>query len=85
MDGHAAQGGPLFLFVWRSLYGALSDTENDQNANSLRGLPFDVARESYAKSVQAGLIEESMLGGARFERNLASLEGLSLGPWARRG
>jgi hypothetical protein len=46
--------------------------------------PFDVAREGYAKSVQVGLVEESMLDGAKFERNLASIELLVLGPWARR-
>ncbi len=47
-------------------------------------LPFDIARERYAKSVQVGLVKESMLSGARFERDLASLELLALGPWARR-
>ena len=47
-------------------------------------LPFDMARERYAKSVQIGFLEESMLSGARFERDLASLELLTLGPWARR-
>src|ERR1035437_1859587 len=30
-------------------------------------LPFDMARERYAKSVQIGFLEESMLSGARFE------------------
>jgi hypothetical protein len=47
-------------------------------------LPFDAARERYAESVQAGLVKESMLGGAKFERDLASLEVFTLGPWARR-
>lgn len=47
-------------------------------------LPFDAARERYAKSVRAGLVEESMLAGAQFERDLASLERFTLGPWARR-
>lgn len=47
-------------------------------------LPFDVARERYAKSVRVGLVEDSMIGGAKFERDLATFEHLALGPWARR-
>jgi len=47
-------------------------------------LPFDIARERYAKSVQVGLLKESMLSGARFERDLATFEQMALGPWARR-
>lgn len=49
-----------------------------------QGLPFDMAREQYAKAVQMGLIERSMLRWARFERQLDLLEKLTLGPWARR-
>jgi hypothetical protein len=48
------------------------------------GMPFDMAREHYAKAVQVGLIEQSMLGGAKFEQALVALEKLSLGPLARR-
>ncbi len=59
-------------------------TELGRAGQRILCLPFDVAREGYAKSVQVGLIEESMLGGAKFERNLASIELLVLGPWARR-
>jgi hypothetical protein len=47
-------------------------------------LPFDIARATYAKSVQLGLVEQSMIAGAKFERDLASLELVTLGPWARR-
>lgn len=50
----------------------------------LKGLPFDMAREQYAKAVQMGLIERSMLGWARFERHIDLLEKMTLGPWARR-
>ena len=50
----------------------------------LQGLPFDMAREQYAKAVQAGLIERSMLRWAKFERQLDLLEKMTLGPWARR-
>ena len=46
-------------------------------------LPFDVARETYAKAVRIGLIEDSMLAEAKFARDLGKLEKLSLGPWAR--
>lgn len=55
-----------------------------QTLARLRGLPFDMAREQYAKAVQVGLIERSMISWARFERQLDSLEKLTLGPWARR-
>jgi hypothetical protein len=47
-------------------------------------LPFDVAREQYAKSVRAGLVERSLLASARFERTLSALETLTLGVMARR-
>jgi hypothetical protein len=47
-------------------------------------LPFDVAREQYAKSVRAGLVERSLIASARFERTLSAIEGLTLGVMARR-
>jgi hypothetical protein len=46
-------------------------------------LPFDMAREQYAKSVRAGLVERSLIASARFERTLSALEGLTLGVMAR--
>lgn len=49
----------------------------------MRGLPFDVARETYAKAVRAGFIKDSMLTGAKFAQSLGVLEKLTLGPWAR--
>jgi len=47
-------------------------------------LPFDMAREQYAKSVRAGLVERSLIASARFERTLSALEQLTLGVMARR-
>ena len=47
-------------------------------------MPFDMAREHYAKAVRAGLIERSMLASARFEQQLNAFEHLTLGPLARR-
>lgn len=52
------------------------------NSNIL-ALPFDVAREQYAKAVRAGLIERSLLASANFGRMMNALEKLTLGPWAR--
>lgn len=46
-------------------------------------LPFDVAREQYAKSVRAGLVERSLIASAQFERTLGALERLTLGCMAR--
>ena len=47
-------------------------------------LPFDMARDNYARAVRAGLIERSLLQSTRFTRSLRMLEGLTLGIWARR-
>ena len=48
------------------------------------GLPFDTARETYAKAIRVGLIKDSMLAQAKFAQSLGVLEKLTLGPWARR-
>ena len=50
----------------------------------VRGLPFDTARETYAKAIRVGLIRDSMLAEAKFAQSLGVLEKLTLGPWARR-
>jgi len=47
------------------------------------GLPFDMAREQYARAVQAGLLEKSIITSARFEQVLSATETLAYGPWAR--
>lgn len=53
-------------------------------SSDVLALPFDVAREQYAKSVRAGLVERSMIASARFERWLSALELFTLGAMARR-
>ena len=47
-------------------------------------LPFDVAREQYARAVHAGLIENSMLAARDHALLLHALERATLGPLARR-
>jgi hypothetical protein len=42
-----------------------------------------LAREHYARAVRIGYIEQSMLANAKFEQSIATLEKLTLGPWAR--
>ena len=59
-------------------------TSFERTAALIQGLPFDMAREQYAKAVQFGLIERSLLGWAKFERQIDLLEKMTLGPWARR-
>lgn len=59
-------------------------TSFNRTLSLLQGLPFDMAREQYARAVQVGLIERSMLGWAKFERHIDLLEKMTLGPWARR-
>ncbi len=52
--------------------------------SDMLALPFDMARAQYAKAVQLGLIERSMLASARFGQTLNALEKLTLGPLSRR-
>lgn len=47
-------------------------------------LPFDMAREQYARSVRAGLVERSMIASAKFEHVVSALERFTLGAMARR-
>ncbi len=60
----------------------LTETVATARGNWL-ALPFDMAREQYARAARAGLIQRSLLASARFSRNLTALERLVLGPWAR--
>ena len=52
-------------------------------AMDVLGLPFDMARAQYARAVQVGLIERSMLASRDFSRAVGAWEQLTLGPWAR--
>lgn len=52
-------------------------------AMDVLGLPFDIARAQYARAVQIGLIERSMLASREFSRTVGAWEQLTLGPWAR--
>ena len=51
--------------------------------SALLGMPFDLARELYARAVRAGFIQNSQIASARFSRNLCASEKLTMGPWAR--
>lgn len=51
--------------------------------SDLAGLPFDVVRAQYARAVQVGLLQPSMLASRNFARFLGAVEQLTLGPWAR--
>ena len=66
----------------------LSLTANISTATSIAmnvlGLPFDIARAQYARAVQLGLLERSMLASRDFARTLGAIEKMTLGPWARR-
>jgi len=54
-----------------------------QPESLLLGWPFDIAHIFYALTVRTGLIKDSMLASARFNRDISALEKLTLGPWAR--
>jgi hypothetical protein len=64
-----------------SLYQASSSFDNPAARTS--HFYFDAAREQYANAVRFGVLSQSMLGWARFERGLCLLETAALGPWAR--
>ena len=55
----------------------------DKTTSLVLSQPFDMARAQYAFGVRAGVFQNSLLACARFERNISSLEKLTLGPWAR--
>lgn len=55
-----------------------------RTASLIFGMPFDVARANYAKAVRFGIIPDSLLRSAMFERELAAAERQTLGLWARR-
>ena len=46
-------------------------------------LPFDVAREQYARTVSAGLLPRSMVTARTVSKDLDSWEKWALGPFAR--
>lgn len=56
----------------------------NRTAALFHGLPFDMAREQYAKAVQFGFIQRSKLASAKFAQHIDLLEKMTLGPWARR-
>ncbi|NVO07253.1 MAG: hypothetical protein HXX19_15645 [Rhodoferax sp.] len=58
-------------------------TEISRVNSDFLALPFDMARETYAKSVRAGLVERSLIASARFEHAISALERLTLGCLAR--
>jgi len=54
-----------------------------QTASWVLARPFDLAQSAYALAVRLGLIQNSLLGSARFARDISALEKMTLGPWAR--
>jgi hypothetical protein len=55
----------------------------ERSAAQAFAMPFDMAREQYAKAVQVGLLRRSMLDWARFEKQVHLMEQITLGPFAR--
>ena len=81
-----AKTAPLVLPLACGVFPAVTATVSaalQVGVGALR-LPFDAARAQYAKCVQVGLIERSMLASRDFECALGALEKLSLGLLARR-
>jgi len=83
MNGIAQQPGPEAPFcAMAAAMGGMGLFTALQGLGALT-LPFDAARDQYARSVQAGLLPKSMLASRDFERTLAAWEQLTLGPLAR--
>lgn len=59
-------------------------TDMARVGSEVLALPFDLARELYAKSVRAGLVERSLIASARFEQCISAMECFTLGFLARR-
>ena len=55
----------------------------EQWARGCAAAPFDALRANYAAAVRSGAVAPSLLAAGRFERQVARLETLLLGPWAR--
>lgn len=72
------QSNPLPLETFRGALLAMARANSDVLA-----IPFDMARDNYARAVRAGLIERSLLQSAHFARTVGAMERLALGPWAR--
>lgn len=53
-----------------------------QASRAVARAPFDAMRAQYANAVRAGLIEKSMLASRDFQKAVAQLERIALGPLA---
>lgn len=62
---------------------ALTQATEDA-ASALLAMPFEMAREQYAKAVQWGWLPQSLLAAQRYSLGVDAIERLTLGPWARR-
>ena len=81
-----AKAAPLPIAVTCPILPAVADSASAaaQVGLGILRLPFDSARAQYARGVQVGLIERSILASRDFECALGALERLTLGPLARR-
>lgn len=80
---HAQQARSLGRLARRPCNLAEAAAGTSRPVAQALAFPFDVVRSQYAKAVQLGLIERSMLAGRDFERALGAIERFTLGPWAR--
>jgi len=80
-----ANTAPLPIAITFAILPAVADSASAvaQAGLDILRLPFDSARAQYARGVQVGLIERSILASRDFECALGALERLTLGPLAR--
>ena len=83
--------GPYPAPVFATMFPSLAELPAIKAYATLRqagqdvlAMPFDMARASYVQAVRAGLIERSMLASRDFERTVAAMETITLGPLARK-
>lgn len=81
MDTNSQRPGPAAPFTaMAAAMGGMGLFAALQGLGALT-LPFDTARDHYARSVQAGLLPKSILASRDFERALAALEQLTRARW----
>jgi hypothetical protein len=80
-----AKTAPLPMALTCAVLPAVADSASAAAQVGLDILrwPFDAARAQYARGVQLGLFERSILASRDFECALGALERLTLGPLAR--
>jgi hypothetical protein len=75
-------GGEPFTEAALGSVSALAQATEDA-ASAWLAMPFEMAREQYAKAVQWGWLPQSLLASQRYSVGVDAIERFTLGPLAR--